>query len=53
MGAFLGMTGLKNFSTANFLQSSLLSAVLLELGIFQGFGGKLGFLAFLGVNFGM
>jgi hypothetical protein len=51
MGAFVGMTGLKDFSTFKFVQASLLSTTLLELGLFNGFGGRLGLFAFLGVNF--
>jgi hypothetical protein len=53
MGAFLGMTALKNFTVINFLQSSLFAAMLFHLGIFDGFGGKLGFLSFLSVLFGI
>ena len=53
LGAFIGMTGLKDFGPGKLLQSSVLSTVLLELGLFNGFGGKLGFLSFLGVNFAM
>ena len=52
LGAFIGMTS-KTFSTFQFLQSSLFSATLLKLGILEGFGGKLGLIAFLGVLFGM
>ena len=51
LGAFLGMTGLASFGITSFAQASLLSAVLLELGLWNGFGGKLGFLSFLGVHF--
>lgn len=53
LGAFIGMTGRESFYKRNLLQASLFSAVLLELGLFNGFGGRLGFLAFLGVNFGL
>ena len=53
MGAFLGMTGLSNFGLQNFWDASLLSTLLLQLGVLNGFGGKLGFLAFVGVNFAM
>jgi hypothetical protein len=59
LGAFIGMTGLPQFTLSRqqpgikFLQASLLSALLLQLGLFAGFGGKLGFLAFVGVNFAL
>ena len=53
LGAFIGMTGRANFRIHNFVEASLLSAVLFELGLLQGFGGRLGFLAFLGVSFGL
>ena len=53
LGAFLGMTRLPSFGWHNYVQASLLSALLLALGLADGFGGKLGFLSFLGVLFGM
>eukprot|EP00977_Amphora_coffeiformis_P002068 scaffold392_cov177-Amphora_coffeaeformis.AAC.12 len=53
LGGFIGMTGLANFRTFNFLRAAVLSAVLLKCGVLAGFGGRLGFLAYLGVNFAM
>ena len=53
LGAFLGMTRLQNFKVPAFVQSSIFAATLFHLGLFDGFGGKLGFLSFLGVLFGM
>lgn len=53
LGAFLGMTGLAAFGTVHFAQASIFSALLLKLGIWNGFGGKLGMQAFIGVLFGM
>lgn len=53
LGAFVGMTGLKQFTARSAGEASLLSATLLELGLWNGFGGKLGWMAFLGVNFGL
>jgi hypothetical protein len=53
LGAFLGMTRLKDFKVSNFVQASVFAATLFHLGIFDGFGGKLGLLSFLGVLFGM
>lgn len=53
LGAFIGMTGRENFYQSNFLEASLLSAMLFEFGFLHGFGGRLGFLAFLGVSFGL
>jgi hypothetical protein len=59
LGAFVGMTSLPPFTLtssqgiANFLQASFLSAILLQLGLLAGFGGRLGFLAFVGVNFAL
>lgn len=52
MGAFIGMTSLIGYETINLIQASLSSACLLHLGIFDGVGGKLGFLALLGVYVG-
>ena len=51
LGGFIGMTGLANFRTIKFLRATALSAVLLKCGVLAGFGGRLGFLAYLGVNF--
>ena len=53
LGALMGLTTLPTFGVVNFVQSSLLSAVLFHLGILDGFGGKLGCLAYAGVLFGM
>ncbi len=53
LGAFVGMTKLANFSYPQFAQASVFSAVLLSAGVFDGFGGKLGWLSFLSVLFGM
>ncbi|GAX18992.1 hypothetical protein FisN_8Hh213 [Fistulifera solaris] len=53
LGAFIGMTGRANFKLRNLLEATLLSSILLELGLLPGFGGRLGFLAFLGVSFGL
>jgi hypothetical protein len=53
LGAFIGMTGRANFKLRSFLEATLLSSILLELGLLPGFGGRLGFLAFLGVSFGL
>lgn len=53
LGAFIGMTGREDFQISKLLQASLFSAVLHEFGLFHGFGGRLGFFAFLGVNFGL
>ena len=53
MGAFIGMSALPKFGTTKFLRASVLSTLLLQLGLLGGFGGRLGFLAYLGVNFAM
>ena len=53
LGALMGLTTIPTFGVYNFVQSSFLSAVLFHLGIFDGFGGKLGCLAYAGVLFGM
>lgn len=53
LGAFIGMTGLSAFGTLDFAKASIFSATLLKLGLWNGFGGKLGMQAFLGVLFGM
>jgi hypothetical protein len=55
MGAFLGMTQLPSYraSLGRFVQASVFAALLLQLGVFNGMGGKLGMLAFLGVYFGI
>jgi hypothetical protein len=63
LGAFLGMTSLPPFNymtsssssqgAVKFLQASVLSAILLQLGLIAGFGGRLGVLAFVGVNFAL
>lgn len=53
LGAFIGMTAIPTYKEANFLQASVISASLFHLGLLDGFGGKLGFLAFLGVNLGL
>jgi hypothetical protein len=54
-GAFLGMTQLPSYraSLGRFVQASVFAAMLLQLGVFNGMGGKLGMLAFLGVLFGI
>jgi len=52
LGAFVGMTGLQDFKLSNTVQACTLSALLLHLGVLDGFGGKLGFLSFVGVLFG-
>jgi hypothetical protein len=52
LGALMGLTTLPNFGVWNFLQSSVLSAFLFHLGLLDGFGGKLGSLAYVGVLFG-
>jgi len=53
LGAFVGMTGLTDFKLGNIVQACSLATLLLHLGVLDGFGGKLGFLSFLGVLFGM
>ena len=53
LGALMGLTTIPTFGAFNFLQSSFLSAILFHLGILDGFGGKLGCLAYVGVLFGM
>jgi hypothetical protein len=53
MGAFIGMTGLAQFEEYQFVKASAFAAVLLNLGLLGGFGGRLGFLAYVGVNFGL
>jgi hypothetical protein len=53
LGALMGLTTIPTFGVVSFLQSSFLSAVLFHLGILDGFGGKLGCLAYIGVLFGM
>ena len=53
LGALMGLTTIPTFGAFNFVQSSFLSAVLFHLGILDGFGGKLGCLAYVGVLFGM
>jgi hypothetical protein len=53
LGAFVGMTTLARFKFTNTVQACTLATLLLHLGVFDGFGGKLGFLSFLGVLFGM
>jgi hypothetical protein len=50
LGTFIGMTSLPGYASMNLVQSSLCSTCLLHLGIFDGFGGKLGLLALLGVS---
>jgi len=52
-GAFIGMTTFEDFDIYALIQASAVSAALLGMSLFDGFGGKLGFLAFLGVNFAM
>lgn len=53
LGSIMGMTSLQNFTIINFVQSSILAAMVFHLGLFDGFGGKLGFISVLGVLFGM
>ena len=51
MGALMGLTTLPNFGLLNFVQSSVLGASLFHMGLLDGFGGKLGSLAYVGVLF--
>ena len=51
MGSFVGMCSLPRFRVTKFFRAAAFSAILLKLGILSGFGGRLGFLAYLGVNF--
>lgn len=53
MGGFIGMCSLPNFRTSKFFRAAALSSVLLKLGLLGGFGGRLGFLAYVGVTFAM
>ena len=53
LGAFVGMTKLARFEWSNTVQACTLATLLLHMGVLNGFGGKLGFLSFLGVLFGM
>jgi hypothetical protein len=51
MGALMGLTTLPNFGLLNFVQSSVLGASLFHMGLLEGFGGRLGTLAYIGVLF--
>lgn len=52
-GAFMGMTNMPKYSWTHRLQGIALAATLFQLGLFDGFGGKLGLFSYLGVYFGM
>jgi hypothetical protein len=51
MGALMGLTTLPNFGLLKFVQSSVLGASLFHTGLLEGFGGRLGTLAYIGVLF--
>jgi hypothetical protein len=53
MGTFIGMCSLPGFRVFKFLLASTLSTLLLQFEILPGFGGRLGFLAYLGVQFAL
>ena len=53
LGSFIGMTALDKFELENFALASVLAALLFVMRVVDGFGGRLGFLSFVGVNFGM
>ena len=43
LGGFIGMCSLPQFGITKFVRAAALSAVLLQLGLLGGFGGRLGF----------
>lgn len=53
LGGVIGMTGIKQYNELNFLEASVFASCLHHLGIFNGYGGKLGVLAFIGVFLGL